>query len=55
VACRADRQDFCYTGDFTERGIKEQHGFMTEFIVDDEKYMNVVPASCATWPYWLSH
>ena len=43
VACRSDRQDFCYTGDFTERGIKEQHGFMTEFIVDDEKYLNVVP------------
>jgi threonine dehydrogenase-like Zn-dependent dehydrogenase len=43
VACRADRADFCFTGDFTERGIKEQHGFMTEFIVDDEAYMNVVP------------
>jgi threonine dehydrogenase-like Zn-dependent dehydrogenase len=43
VACRSDRQDFCYTGNFTERGIKEQHGFMTEFVVDDEKYLNVVP------------
>lgn len=42
-ACRADRQDFCFTGDFTERGIKEQHGYMTEFVVDDQKYMNVVP------------
>jgi threonine dehydrogenase-like Zn-dependent dehydrogenase len=42
-ACRAGRQDFCYTGDFTERGIKGQHGFMTERIVDDEQYMNVVP------------
>lgn len=42
-ACRAGRQDFCYTGDFTERGIKERHGFMTERIVDDEQYMNVVP------------
>lgn len=42
-ACRADRQDFCFTGDFTERGIKQQHGFMTEYVVDDEKYMNVVP------------
>ncbi len=44
VACRMGRQDFCFTGDFTERGIKEQHGFMTEFVVDDEQYMNVVPA-----------
>jgi threonine dehydrogenase-like Zn-dependent dehydrogenase len=43
LACRSDRQDFCYTGDFTERGIKMQHGFMTEFVVDDQKYMNVVP------------
>ncbi|MGH7816300.1 MAG: glucose 1-dehydrogenase [Candidatus Binatia bacterium] len=43
IACRSSRQDFCFTGDFTERGIKEQHGFMAEFIVDDEKYMNPVP------------
>lgn len=42
-ACRAGRQDFCFTGDFTERGIKEAHGFMTEFVVDEERYMNVVP------------
>ena len=43
IACRADRQDFCFTGDFQERGIKERHGFMAQFVVDDEKYMNVVP------------
>ena len=43
VACRADHQDFCFTGDFQERGIKERHGFMAQFIVDDEKYMNPVP------------
>jgi len=42
-ACRSDRQDFCFTGDFLERGIKEAHGFMTEFVVDDEKYLNRVP------------
>lgn len=45
IACRAGRQDFCYTGDFTERGIKGRHGYMTEFVVDDEKYMNLVPAN----------
>ena len=44
IACRMGRQDFCATGDFTERGIKEQHGYLTEFVVDDERYMNVVPA-----------
>jgi glucose 1-dehydrogenase len=43
VACRVDRQDFCFTGEFQERGIKERHGFMAQFVVDDEKYMNPVP------------
>ena len=42
-ACRAGRQDFCFTGDFTERGIKEHNGFMAQFVVDDEQYMNPVP------------
>jgi len=42
VAC-SSRQDFCFTGDFTERGIKGQHGFMAQFVVDDENYMNPVP------------
>jgi glucose 1-dehydrogenase len=42
-SCREDRQDFCFTGDFTERGIKMTHGFMTEFYVDHEKYLNPVP------------
>jgi threonine dehydrogenase-like Zn-dependent dehydrogenase len=42
--CRQGRQDFCYSGDFTERGIKGRHGFMTEYIVEEERYLNVVPA-----------
>ena len=45
VACRAERQDFCYTGEFTERGIKQRHGFMSEFVVEDEHYLNPVPRS----------
>jgi threonine dehydrogenase-like Zn-dependent dehydrogenase len=45
VACAAGRQDFCSTGDYTERGIKERHGFMTESVVDDERWMNVVPSA----------
>ena len=44
-ACRSGRQDFCFTGEFTERGIKQAHGFMTEVVVDDQSYMNVVPPS----------
>ena len=43
VACRAGRQDFCFTGDFSERGINGLDGFMTETVVDDERYMHVVP------------
>jgi glucose 1-dehydrogenase len=41
--CRKGRQDFCITGDFTERGIKGAHGYMTEFVVDDERYIIKVP------------
>jgi threonine dehydrogenase-like Zn-dependent dehydrogenase len=43
MACREGRQDFCYTGDFTERGIKQAHGYMTEFVVEEEQYLNPVP------------
>lgn len=43
LACRSGRQDYCYTGDFVERGIKEMHGFMTEYVVDDQRYMVPVP------------
>ena len=42
-SCQEDRQDFCFTGDFTERGIKMTHGFMTEFYVEHEKFLNSVP------------
>jgi threonine dehydrogenase-like Zn-dependent dehydrogenase len=44
VACRSGRSDFCYTGDYRERGIMKMHGFMTEFVVDEASYMNPVPA-----------
>lgn len=42
-ACPQGRQDFCFTGDFEERGIKGRHGFMTEQIVEDEQYLVPVP------------
>ena len=44
-ACRRDRQDFCFTGDFRERGINGAHGYMTECVVEDEKYLVPVPAA----------
>jgi glucose 1-dehydrogenase len=43
LPCRDQRQDFCVTGDFVERGIKGAHGFMTELVLDSECYLNVVP------------
>jgi threonine dehydrogenase-like Zn-dependent dehydrogenase len=45
VPCRSGRQDFCVTGEFTERGIHGAHGFMTEYLVEDESYLRPVPAS----------
>jgi len=43
LACRSGHQDYCYTGDFSERGIKGAHGYLAEYVVDRERYMNVVP------------
>lgn len=42
-ACAAGRQDFCYSGRFTERGIKEAHGFMTEYVVEDAENLIKIP------------
>jgi threonine dehydrogenase-like Zn-dependent dehydrogenase len=45
TACRAGRSDFCYTGEYRERGIMKMHGFMTELVTDEAVYMNPVPAA----------
>jgi threonine dehydrogenase-like Zn-dependent dehydrogenase len=45
LACREGRQDFCYSGQYTERGIMRRHGYMTEFVVEDQQYLNPVPAT----------
>ena len=54
VACRAGRPDFCITGDYHEHGIKDMDGFMTEFVVDAERYLNPCRRNCARWPCWWS-
>ncbi|HXI52480.1 MAG TPA: glucose 1-dehydrogenase [Candidatus Saccharimonadales bacterium] len=46
-SCREARQDFCWTGDFTERGIKMTHGYMTEYFVEDQQHLNLVPTDLA--------
>src|ERR1700733_2850692 len=45
IACRAGRQDFCYSGQYTERGIMRRHGYMTELVVEEELYLNPASAS----------
>jgi threonine dehydrogenase-like Zn-dependent dehydrogenase len=44
LACRNGHQDYCYTGDFTERGIKEAHGYMAEYVVERPPNLVAVPA-----------
>jgi threonine dehydrogenase-like Zn-dependent dehydrogenase len=41
--CREGRQDFCVTWKFTERGINQRHGFMTERFVEEDVYLTPVP------------
>jgi threonine dehydrogenase-like Zn-dependent dehydrogenase len=43
VPCKHGLQDFCFTGDFTERGIKMTHGFMTDYYVEEEEFLTFVP------------
>jgi glucose 1-dehydrogenase len=45
--CRAGRSDFCLTGDYTERGIKQADGFLTDYTLDSEEYLVKVPKSLA--------
>jgi len=44
AACVAERQDFCLTDTFPEHGIRRCHGFMTEKIVEREKFLVPVTA-----------
>jgi len=43
--CRAGEQDLCITGDYTERGIKGRHGFLSEYYVESPQYLVKVPPS----------
>ena len=42
-ACLNNRSDMCYTGNYTERGIKGANGFQAEYVVDQEQYLVKVP------------
>jgi len=43
AACRAGRPEYCATGEFSERGIVHADGFMTECVLEDERYLVSVP------------
>ena len=43
LACLNFRSDLCYTGKYTERGIKAADGFQSEFVVDKDDYFIPVP------------
>jgi threonine dehydrogenase-like Zn-dependent dehydrogenase len=38
-ACRSGHPDFCVTGAYTERGIAGAHGFLTEQVVEGDRYL----------------
>jgi threonine dehydrogenase-like Zn-dependent dehydrogenase len=41
--CGHDQSDMCLTGLFTERGIHKLDGFLTEYVVDHERYIVKIP------------
>ncbi len=46
-ACAMNRSDMCYSGDYTERGVKGRDGYETELVVDTEQYVVKVPEEIA--------
>jgi threonine dehydrogenase-like Zn-dependent dehydrogenase len=49
VNCRNGRQDFCQTGNYVERGIKGADGFISEYVVENAKYLVKVPSDCLAY------
>lgn len=43
-ACLNGRSDMCFTGDYTERGIKGADGYQAEYVIDKEQYLVKVPS-----------
>ena len=43
-ACGAGQPDMCLWGEYEERGIVHQHGFMTEYFVENRDFIIPIPA-----------
>ncbi len=42
--CRSDENDMCITGDYRERGIKGEHGFLSEYYSENGQRLTKIPA-----------
>ena len=45
LPCRSDQNDMCISGDYRERGIKSQPGFMSEYYSEHEQRLTKIPAA----------
>lgn len=43
VPCRSEQSDFCRTGNYVERGIKQRHGYLAEFYAERPEFLISVP------------
>lgn len=43
-SCLHERSDMCYSKDYSERGIKDLHGFQAAHVVDQERFIVKVPS-----------
>ncbi|WP_068469398.1 glucose 1-dehydrogenase [Candidatus Protochlamydia phocaeensis] len=43
-SCKKGRSDLCYTGEYTERGIKGKNGYQAQFVVDKEAFIVPIPS-----------
>jgi aldose 1-dehydrogenase [NAD(P)+] len=43
LQCRTGRQDLCEDADFVEAGIRGKDGFMSEYFIDESRYLIKVP------------
>jgi threonine dehydrogenase-like Zn-dependent dehydrogenase len=47
LPCRSGENDMCITGDYTERGIKGQHGYLSEYYGERREWLTVIPPGIA--------
>lgn len=47
INCAHGESDMCIKGDYTERGIKAQHGYLAEFYVEVPEYLVRIPPELA--------